>query len=98
MAERNPPLNLSESRLLLERAAHVDATQAYSGYVLDRDRLVDGEYPLYGERASGAHVWDVDGNQYLDFILAYGTVILGHADPVVSEAVIREIRDRKSVV
>ncbi|GHE67726.1 aspartate aminotransferase family protein [Streptomyces capitiformicae] len=93
MVERNQPLDLTESRLLLERAVRVDATQAYSGYVLDRDRLVDGEYPLYGERASGAYVWDVDGNRYLDFILAYGTIILGHADPVVSEAVIREIRD-----
>jgi glutamate-1-semialdehyde aminotransferase len=71
----------------------VDATQAYSGYVLARDRLVDGEYPRYGERAAGAHVWDVDGNRYVDFILAYGTIILGHADPVVSDAVIREIRD-----
>ncbi|WP_416971051.1 aspartate aminotransferase family protein [Streptomyces sp. 4F14] len=93
MTDRTPPLDLSESRQLLGRAVRVDATQAYSGYVLDRDRLVDGEYPLYGERASGAYVWDVDGNRYVDFILAYGTVILGHADPVVSEAVVREIRD-----
>ncbi|MFF9896392.1 aspartate aminotransferase family protein [Streptomyces longispororuber] len=93
MVKRNPPLDLSASRRLLQRAARVDATQAYSGYVLARDRLVEGAYPLYGERASGAYVWDVDGNRYVDFILAYGTIILGHADPVVSEAVIREIRD-----
>lgn len=38
-------------------------------------------------------MWDVDGNKYLDFILAYGTIILGHADPVVSAAVAEEIRD-----
>ncbi|MFK4100737.1 aspartate aminotransferase family protein [Streptomyces sp. NPDC019531] len=89
----HPPLQLSGSRELLGRAAQVDATLAYSGYVLQRDRLVDGEYPMFAERASGAHVWDVDGNKYLDFILAYGTIILGHADPVVSEAVTKEIRD-----
>lgn len=88
-----PSLALGESKRLLARAAQVDATLAYSGYVLPRDRLVDGEYPVYGESASGAHVRDVDGNTYLDFILAYGTVVLGHADPVVSEAVLKEIRD-----
>ncbi|SCG59269.1 aspartate aminotransferase family protein [Micromonospora halophytica] len=87
------PLDLSESAALRRRAVAVDATLAYEGYVLQRDRLVDGAYPLFGERASGAHVWDVDGNRYLDLILAYGTIILGHADPVVSEAVVREIRD-----
>ncbi|MDI5939245.1 aminotransferase class III-fold pyridoxal phosphate-dependent enzyme, partial [Micromonospora sp. DH15] len=87
------PLDLSESQALRRRAVAVDATLAYEGYVLARDRLVDGAYPLYGERASGAHIWDVDGNRYLDLILAYGTIILGHADPVVTEAVLREIRD-----
>ncbi|GAB2934918.1 aspartate aminotransferase family protein [Streptomyces sp. NPDC058869] len=93
MSASSTPLALSGSRDLLARAAKVDATLAYSGYVLPRDRLVDGEYPVFAERASGAHVWDVDGNKYLDFILAYGTIILGHADPVVSAAVAEEIRD-----
>ncbi|MFD7068328.1 aspartate aminotransferase family protein [Streptomyces sp. NPDC059913] len=91
--DRAPRLELGASKELLGRAAQVDATLAYSGYVLQRDRLVDGEYPVFAERASGAYVWDVDGNKYLDFILAYGTVILGHADPVVSDAVAKEIRD-----
>ena len=93
MKAMSSPLPLSGSQELLSRAVQVDATLAYSGYVLQRDRLVDGEYPVFAERASGAHVWDVDGNKYLDFILAYGTIILGHADPEVSEAVAREIRD-----
>jgi len=87
------PLHLTRSRELLRRAAAVDATLAYEGYVLPRDRLVEGEYPIFGSRAAGSYVWDVDGNRYLDFILAYGTVILGHADPRVSDAVIREIQD-----
>ncbi|WP_327305692.1 aminotransferase class III-fold pyridoxal phosphate-dependent enzyme [Streptomyces sp. NBC_01298] len=93
MSDTAPPLKLSGSKDLLARAARVDATLAYSGYVLQRDRLVDGEYPVFAERAAGAYVWDVDGNKYLDFILAYGTIILGHADPVVSEAVGKEIRE-----
>jgi glutamate-1-semialdehyde 2,1-aminomutase len=93
MTESHPPLELKDSRALLERAVQVDATLAYDGYVLQRDRLVDGAYPVYGARASGPYVWDVDGNRYLDLILAYGTIILGHADPVVSEAVIKEINE-----
>ncbi len=97
MSEQVPALALAESRRLLDRAVRVDATLANEGYVLPRDRMVDGEYPMFGERGSGAHIWDVDGNRYLDLVLAYGTVILGHADPVVSEAVIREIRDGFSI-
>jgi glutamate-1-semialdehyde 2,1-aminomutase len=96
-------LNLSGSQALLRRAAAVDATLAYEGYVLQRDRLVDGAYPAFGDRGAGAYVWDVDDNRYLDLILAYGTIILGHADPGVSDAVIAQIRSgfaitlRKSV-
>ena len=93
MSDSSGPLTLSGSQELLARAVKVDATLAYSGYVLPRDRLVDGEYPVFAERASGAYVWDVDGNRYLDFILAYGTIILGHADRTVSDAVTQEIRD-----
>src|SRR5207244_797710 len=37
-------------------------------------------------RARGARVWDVDGNEYVDYIMGLGPVILGHADPVVNEA------------
>jgi len=36
-------------------------------------------------------VWDVDGNRYVDYVLGYGPVVLGHADPRVREAVVREL-------
>src|SRR5262249_20966663 len=38
-------------------------------------------------RGQGAHVWDVDGNRYLDYVQSYGASILGHAHPKVVEAV-----------
>ena len=44
-------------------------------------------------RASGAHVWDVDGNRYVDFPMALGPVILGHAWPAVNEAIARQLAD-----
>jgi glutamate-1-semialdehyde 2,1-aminomutase len=43
-----------------------------------------GGTPLFIERASGAHVWDVDGNRYVDYVMSWGPLIHGHAfGPVV---------------
>ncbi len=39
------------------------------------------------DRGQGAHVWDVDGNRYIDYVSAYGPLILGHAHPAVVEAI-----------
>lgn len=48
---------------------------------------VGGEHPIFMRRAAGAHFWDVDGNRYLDYLGAYGALILGHAHPYVTEAI-----------
>jgi glutamate-1-semialdehyde 2,1-aminomutase len=42
-----------------------------------------GGTPYFVARAQGAHVWDIEGNQYLDYVQSYGASILGHADPEV---------------
>src|SRR5690554_1258063 len=55
--------------------------------------LIVGAYPIFGQRGKGAYVWDVDGNRYIDWILSFGTIVLGHSHPVVNEAVIREIEE-----
>src|SRR5512136_891692 len=47
----------------------------------------------YVERAKGAHLWDVDGRRYIDYRLAFGPVILGHAYDEVDSVVIDEIRN-----
>ena len=44
---------------------------------------VQGVAPAFLERGEGAHVWDVDGNEYLDYPMALGPVILGYAHPAV---------------
>ncbi|MCX6063058.1 MAG: aspartate aminotransferase family protein [Caldiserica bacterium] len=44
-------------------------------------------YPLFMRRAGGSHLWDVDGNEYIDYCLAFGPLILGHGDPAVVSAV-----------
>ncbi len=47
-----------------------------------------GAYPLFIERGEGAYLTDVDGNRYLDWMMAYGALPLGHAHPAVVEAIV----------
>ena len=51
---------------------------------------VGGE-PVFVERASGAHLWDVDGNCYIDYVGSWGPMILGHASPPVVAALQKSI-------
>lgn len=43
-------------------------------------------YPLAFERGDGAGIWDVDGNEYVDYLLSFGALMLGHGHPAVVEA------------
>ena len=51
-----------------------------------------GGTPRFIRRASGAWLEDMDGNQYVDYVLSYGPLILGHAHPAIVEALTRAIR------
>ncbi|MGD9963532.1 MAG: aspartate aminotransferase family protein [Thermoplasmata archaeon] len=44
-------------------------------------------YPVYAKRAKGSHIWDLDGNEYIDYMLCFGPMILGHGHPTVTQAV-----------
>jgi glutamate-1-semialdehyde 2,1-aminomutase len=46
-----------------------------------------GGKPLFIERAQGSKLWDVDGNEYIDYVLSWGPMILGHAHPGVIQAI-----------
>ena len=48
-------------------------------------------YPLYISRAAGAHKWDVDGNRYVDYVGGHGALLLGHGDPLVTDAVRQQL-------
>lgn len=84
--------SLTESERLLERArALIPAwTQTLSK---NPTQWVQGVAPAYVSRAEGAYVWDVDGNRYVDFPMALGPIILGHAWPAVNEAIVRQLQD-----
>ena len=56
-------------------------------------QFVQGATPIFLQRGRGAHVWDVDGYEYLDYPMALGPVLLGYTDPRVDDAVRDQLRD-----
>ena len=56
-----------------------------SGVTHDSRYLVP--HPIFVARAEGAHKWDVDGNEYVDYFGGHGALLLGHSHPAVTEAV-----------
>src|SRR5213075_1111671 len=48
-------------------------------------RGVGGE-PVVAARGQGSRIWDVDGKEYIDFVLSWGPLVLGHASPIVLDA------------
>jgi glutamate-1-semialdehyde 2,1-aminomutase len=57
-----------------------------------RPLLSEGRSPQYFDRAKGCRVWDVDGNEYIDFVLAFGPYILGYADERVDGPAVEQLR------
>ena len=52
-----------------------------------------GMTPRFIKKAAGDRIWDVEGNEYIDYIGSWGPMLLGHSDPIVLEAVERAARD-----
>lgn len=73
-------------RLLAESRKHL------AGGVASSLRAAARPLPLFFERGAGARLWDADGNEYVDYLLGYGPVILGHCHPAVEEAVVAQMR------
>jgi glutamate-1-semialdehyde 2,1-aminomutase len=79
--ERTP-----KSRAMYERARASLAGGVASSY------QVREPWPIYLERGEGARVWDVDGNEMLDFHNGFGSMTQGHAHPAISRAVDERVR------
>jgi glutamate-1-semialdehyde 2,1-aminomutase len=48
-------------------------------------------FSIYTTHAKGSRKWDVDGNEYIDYVMGFGTLLLGHAHPAMIEAVSKQI-------
>ncbi|MBI2917152.1 MAG: aminotransferase class III-fold pyridoxal phosphate-dependent enzyme [Chloroflexi bacterium] len=68
----------------LAQQVAVDAVQAPA--------KLHSPFPIYTVRGQGSHVWDVDGNDYIDYVLGLGPLLLGHGHPVVEQ----RLRDQLS--
>ena len=77
-------LDTTESERLFSRAQQVIPGGVNSPV---RAFRAVGRDPLFIRSAAGAHITDVDGNSYIDYVGSWGPMILGHAPPVVIEAI-----------
>jgi len=86
-------MNISKSEILFARAQ-----QSIPGGVNSPVRAFKsvGGTPIFLERAKGAYLYDVDGNQYIDYINSWGPMIMGHAFEPVVEAVKKKVMDSTS--
>jgi len=75
-------------------ALHDEAKQLIPGGASSTIRWASYEpYPLYMKGGTGSTITDVDGNSYLDYLLAYGALINGHAHPRIVEAVQKQAQE-----
>ncbi len=74
-----------KTRLAYQRAARV------MPYGVSSNFRYWGEDTPVVSRAKGAYVYDVDGNRYIDYRLAFGPIILGHADPRVNQRIVEQL-------
>jgi glutamate-1-semialdehyde 2,1-aminomutase len=91
------------SELRARESARLDERTPQSAHLFERARrsLAAGvpshyhardPWPIYLSHGQGARVWDVDGNEYLDYHNGFGSMVQGHAHPAITAAVERQIR------
>lgn len=75
-----------KSRQLYERAC-----KSMAGGVSSHFRMAGAPHPLFFKKGTGARIYDVDDNEYVDFTLSQGPLILGHSHPAVIQRVCDEM-------
>src|SRR5687767_15684733 len=74
-----------KSQQLYERACSSIAAGVNSGI-----RKMEQPVPLYFERGEGPRLWDVDGNEYIDFQIGQGALLYGHAPQGMADAIAKQ--------
>ncbi len=83
--------NFANSTRLLERAKRAIPVAA-STYSKSYRYFCEGAAPAVLDRGLGSHVWDVDGNEYIDYVLALGPVIVGYNDERINNAITEQLK------
>ena len=85
-------LNLEKSNNLYD-----EAKTLHPGGVLGIRRpynFVEGEYPIYFKNGNGCKVVDIDNNEFIDMLCAFGPIIIGHREKKIDDAVIKQIQEK----
>jgi glutamate-1-semialdehyde 2,1-aminomutase len=83
---------ITESNKLYERAQPI-MTPVTQTLAKGPGQYINGVAPKYLKKGKGSHVWDVDGNEYLDYNMAIGPLSLGYGYSRVDEAIIEQLKD-----
>ena len=84
MASSTKTFCTKQSRRLYERTKGI---LVEGGSSSSRGPANYGEYPIFMKSGSGSRLYDVDGNEYIDWMMGFGALPLGHADPDVTQAI-----------
>lgn len=84
-------MKFEKSEELLERELKVSPLAAQT-YSKSYRYFSKGYAPSYMDHGEGCYIYDVDGNEFIDFMCALGPITVGYNDPVVNEAVINQVR------
>ena len=85
------PYTIDKSKACLKRSDEL-MVRGCQGHKRSHSMLEMG-YPVFTQRADGARFWDVDGNEYLDFLLGFGPILLGYNEPAINAALGKQITE-----
>lgn len=75
------------------KRAEISIPLASQTFSKSRTQYPLGAAPFFAAKAKGSHLWDIDGNEYVDLVSALGAVVLGYADDEINDAVGRQLQD-----
>ncbi len=84
--------DITKSNQLFERAKKLIPSYTQT-LAKGPTQYVDGIAPKYLQRGKGSHVWDVDGNEYIDYTMGVGPLSLGYCYDEVDNAVNKQLED-----
>ncbi|MGY5142932.1 MAG: aminotransferase class III-fold pyridoxal phosphate-dependent enzyme [Candidatus Nitrosopumilus sp. bin_32a] len=84
-------LDISKSKILKEKGIPLLPALAQT-FSKSPSSFVEGLYPVYADSANGSTITDVDGNEYIDYLMALGPIVLGYNFPAVNTAISDQLK------
>ncbi len=92
-----PPKVRAEISKFLERTKRseeiYEEAKEYIPFGVNSNYRYSEPYPIYVSRAQGTRIWDVDGNEYIDYFMGYGVLTAGHSHPRLVEVITEKIKN-----